>query len=104
MILPVLLFIVAMVLLVNAGRRVSGPVVKISREGLWTRKSGFYSWSEIRSVNIKKETYSKTSSTYLVIFLKGTEEKELFDFKVEISELSRFSEIEQSISKMRNEN
>jgi hypothetical protein len=54
-----------------------GPVVKLSRQGIWTNSLGFKTWSEVIKVKIENKSFykyiSRSGSEKMFIYLIGDE-------------------------------
>lgn len=102
-ILPAILFTTGVYFLVDSIKALlSGPIVKISKHGIWTKKTGYYPWTEITKIYLSRESNQKTVSNYLDIFIKTDfEAPEYPSFKISVNDLKNHSDIETAISDVR---
>ncbi|XZF13493.1 hypothetical protein ACTHGU_17070 [Chitinophagaceae bacterium MMS25-I14] len=99
---PVFLFAMGAFLAYSSVKELADkmPRLKLSGEGLWTKKLGFRSWKSVSRTEIKVEKGSKSESTYLEIYLWDTDDpgEDYLEEKLLISDLARYKNIEDDLN------
>lgn len=98
-IMPLIIFLVGLLFLlksVNAMR--SGPVIKVAKEGIWTKESAFLPWRRIRKITVSEEQVHDSVYHYLEIHLKSDDNDTFPDYKLQIDELSESEDIKKAIA------
>lgn len=98
-ILPFTIFLAGLLFLrksFNAMR--SGPVIKLAKEGIWTKDSAYLPWDRIETIRIAEMPVDDSVYHYLEIFLKDDGNNTFPDYKLPIDELAGSEEIEQIIA------
>ncbi|MCZ8285279.1 MAG: hypothetical protein O9353_07455, partial [Bacteroidia bacterium] len=98
-ILPLILFLGGLWFLLKSVKALrGGPVLKLAKEGIWTKESAFLPWSRIRNIKVTKEQVDDSVYHYLEIFLKSDDQDTFPDHKLLIDGLKDFEEIERLIA------
>lgn len=99
-ILPFILFLAGIYFFVDSIRAlVGGPIIKISKQGIWTKETGYYPWTEITKIYLSRESTQKSVSNYLNIFIKTDfDAREYPTFKILVTDIKDFSDIETAIA------
>lgn len=98
-IMPFIIFLAGLLFLlksVNAMR--SGPVIKLAKEGIWTKDSAYLPWSRIRKTAVTKTQVDDSVYHYLEIFLKSSDSGTFPDYTLQIDDLTGCEEIENLIA------
>lgn len=81
---------------INALR--SGPVIKLAKEGIWTKDSAYLPWNKIRKIAVTKTDVDDSVYHYLEVFLKSDDDDGAPNYKLQIDDLSDYEDLEKIIA------
>ncbi len=94
-IMPFIIFLGGLFFLlssINALR--SGPVIKLAKEGIWTKDSAYLPWTRIRKIVVTKTNVDDSVYHYLEVFLKSDDDDRPPDYKLQINDLTDYEDLE----------
>ncbi len=70
-IFPILIIVIGLFMLVQGYKNFidTTPKLKLSKQGLWTKKLGFHTWSSIKKAEVVKQTGYRLTQVFLEIYL-----------------------------------
>lgn len=95
-ILPVTLFLSGAYFIADSIKALTGgAAIKIAKQGIWIKGSGYYPWEEINKIYLSSESTQRPAINYLNIFLKaGFEAREYPTFKISVNDVQDFLNLE----------
>jgi hypothetical protein len=98
-IMPFIIFLGGLFFLLNSIKALrSGSVIKLAKEGIWTKDSAYLPWITIRKIAVTKTNVDDSVYHYLEFFLKSDDDDGPPAYKLQIDDLTDYEEIERIIA------
>lgn len=98
-IMPVIIFLAGLLFLLKSFHAMrSGPVIKLAKEGIWTKDSAYLPWRSIQKIAVTKTQVDDSVYHNLEIFLKSSDSDTFPDYTLQIDDLTGCEEIEKLIA------